>query len=100
MNFPKDEDGQVLEMLYKEGVDFNKVHTVDFFISVPNEEIGQHIQKKLISKGIECELDMDEDLKEWTCYCFIKTKLIYDDIIKIQKNLEAISKPHGGQVDG
>ncbi len=24
MKFPKDEDGQVLNMLYKQGIDFNK----------------------------------------------------------------------------
>ena len=27
MKFPKDEDGQVLNMLYKQGVDFNKTHS-------------------------------------------------------------------------
>lgn len=36
MKFPKDEDGQVLNMLYKQGVDFNKKHIVDFFIAIPD----------------------------------------------------------------
>ena len=26
MRFPKDEDGQTLELLYKNGIDFNKKH--------------------------------------------------------------------------
>lgn len=34
MKFPK--DGQVLNMLYKQGVDFNKKHIVDFFIAIPD----------------------------------------------------------------
>ncbi|MRU03843.1 ribonuclease E inhibitor RraB, partial [Bacillus anthracis] len=35
MKFPKDEDGQVLNMLYKQVIDFNKKHIMDFFIAIP-----------------------------------------------------------------
>ncbi len=41
MKFPKDEDGQVLNMLYKQGVDFNKKHIVDFFIAIPDQDNGE-----------------------------------------------------------
>ena len=34
--FPNDEDGQVLKMLYKEGVDFKELQNVDFFVAVPD----------------------------------------------------------------
>ncbi|EAO53031.1 hypothetical protein RBTH_09228 [Bacillus thuringiensis serovar israelensis ATCC 35646] len=38
MKFLKYEDGQVLNMLYKQGIDFNKTHIVDFFIVIPDQD--------------------------------------------------------------
>lgn len=43
MKFPKDEDGQVLNMLYKQGIDFNKKYIADFFIAIPDQGNGGKI---------------------------------------------------------
>lgn len=43
--FPNDEDGQVLKMLYKKGVDFNEAQDVEFFISVPDKQSGEAVLK-------------------------------------------------------
>jgi hypothetical protein len=98
--FPKDEDGQVLKMLYKEGADFKKPQNIDFFIAVPDKMSGESILKALRDEGINCELEQDDESEEWTCYCFIKMLLVYEDIIDIQKLLDEKSKPHGGYSDG
>jgi hypothetical protein len=98
--FPNDEDGQVLKMLYKQGVDFNKTQDVDFFIAVPDKKSGEAVLNSLRDDGFICELEQDDETEEWTCYCFIKMLLNYEDISDIQKRLNGLSKPYGGQTDG
>jgi hypothetical protein len=98
--FPKDEDGQVLKMLYKKGVDFNKPQDVDFFVAVPDKMSGDTVLKILSDNGFNCELEQDDESKEWTCYCIKKMLLKYEAIIDIQKRLDELSKPYGGYSDG
>ncbi|MGG3235827.1 ribonuclease E inhibitor RraB [Priestia flexa] len=98
--FPKDEDGQVLQMLYKSGVDFTKPHEVDFYITVPNQTDGHDFLKVLKKEGLECFLDYDEETNDWTCCCFKKMYLRYEDIINIQTKINELGKPYNAYVDG
>lgn len=98
--FPKDEDGQVLKMLYKEGVDFNKSQNVDFFVAIPDKKSGEAVLKALSDDGFNCELEEDDETKDWTCYCFVNMLLVHKDIVNIQKRLDEISQPYDGYSDG
>jgi hypothetical protein len=98
--FPNDEDGQVLKMLYKQGVDFNDPQDVEFFIAVPDKQSGEAVLKALSDDGLNCELEQDDETEEWTCYCLKKMLLNYEEIIDIQKRLDGLSIPYGGQTDG
>jgi hypothetical protein len=98
--FPNDEDGQVLKMLYKEGIDFKKPQNVDFFVAIPDKRSGEAVLKVLRNAGFNCELEQDNETEEWTCYCFVKILLNYQDIIDIQKQLDELSKPYDGYSDG
>ena len=98
--FPKDEDGQVLKMLYKDGVDFKQHQNVDFFVAVPDKESCESVLKALSDNGFNCELEQDEDTEEYTCYCFVKMLLNHEDIVNIQKQLDELSKPYDGYTDG
>lgn len=98
--FPKDEDGQVLKMLYKQGVDFKEPQNLDFMVAVPDQKSGEVVLETLRSDGFTCELEQDEEMEEWTCYCFITMLLKYEEIIAIQKRLDALCKPYGGYTEG
>ncbi|MCP1094503.1 ribonuclease E inhibitor RraB [Bacillaceae bacterium OS4b] len=98
--FPNDEDGQVLKMLYKQGVDFKESQDVDFFVAVPDKKSGESVLNALRDAGLNCELEKDDETEDWTCYCFIKMFLNYEDIIDIQKRIDKLSKPYDGYTDG
>ncbi|MGD6968588.1 ribonuclease E inhibitor RraB [Rossellomorea vietnamensis] len=98
--FPNDEDGQVLKMLYKQGVDFNKPQSVDFFIGIPDSESGNALLTALRNDGFSCELEQDEETKEWTLYCYVEMLLIHEDIVNVQRRLDELSDPFGGYTDG
>ncbi|MBX9955748.1 ribonuclease E inhibitor RraB [Peribacillus simplex] len=92
--FPNDEDGQVLKMLYKQGVDFNEPQDAEFFIAVPDKHSGEAVLKSFKDDRLICELEQDDETEEWTCYC------LNEEIIDIQKRLDGLSIPYGGQTEG
>jgi hypothetical protein len=100
MKFPNDADGQALQSLYKDGVNFKKPQSVEFFVAVPNEATGEKLSRVLKEAGFNCFLEQDDETDEWAC-CTSKRRLLnYNEIVKIQNELNNISKPHGGYSDG
>ncbi|MDE5055329.1 ribonuclease E inhibitor RraB [Niallia taxi] len=99
MHFPKDEDGEVLKELFKHGLDFNQVHTVDFFVSVPDKKSGELISKIANKDGFITSVELDDN-GEWTCFCSKDLLINYEIIIKIQEYLGKISLPYKGFTDG
>ncbi|QNG60278.1 ribonuclease E inhibitor RraB [Metabacillus idriensis] len=100
MNFPKDEDGKVLNMLYKEGLNFKKPHMIDFYVAVPDQKNGEAILKALSDKGYKFMMEYDDDVEEWTCFGSVKMHLKHNEIVGMQKKLDEICKPLGGYADG
>lgn len=87
-------------MLYKNGVNFKERQNVDFFVAVPDAESGKKILEALSNEGFGCELEQDDESREWTCFCYISMYLKYESIIEIQQKLNELSKPFGGYSDG
>ena len=100
MKFPNDADGDALRSLYKDGVNFNKPQSVEFFVAVPDKTIGEKLSQVLKGEGFNCFLDQDDETEEWACCCSKRMLLNYNELIKIQNNLNNLSKPHGGYSDG
>ncbi|WP_203289031.1 ribonuclease E inhibitor RraB [Metabacillus indicus] len=100
MKFPKDEDGKILSMLYREGLNFKKPHNVDFYVAVPDEKNGEAMIKALADNGYKFMMEYDDDVEEWTCFGSVKMHLKHNEITAVQKKLDAIVKPLGGYADG
>ncbi|WP_445493238.1 ribonuclease E inhibitor RraB [Niallia sp. 03133] len=99
MKFPNDEDGQVLNELYKYGLDFNSKHKVDFFIVIPDKLVGEKISKLVSKEDFEILISMDED-GGWSCCCQKTIYLTYENVVNIQEYLDEVSSPFGGILDG
>ncbi|WP_244440898.1 ribonuclease E inhibitor RraB [Neobacillus jeddahensis] len=100
MKFPNDADGNALLGLYKEGINFKKPQSVEFFVAVPDQSTGKKLTEVLKGAGFNCFLEQDDETDEWACSCSKRMLLNYNEIIKIQNQLNSLSKPHGGFSDG
>jgi regulator of RNase E activity RraB len=100
MKFPNDVDGQALQSLYKDGLNFKKPQSVEFFVAVPDRATGEKVSQVLKEEGFNCFLEQDEDTDEWACCCSKKMLLNYNELVKMQKELTALAQPHGGYSDG
>ena len=99
-SIPNDEDGISLLNLREHGSDLSKPMEIDFFVAVPNPEVGELIKPLIEKLGFKCSLEQDEETSDWTLYCFIFVVPAYSTIIDIQKRLNEVSNPHGAKSDG
>jgi hypothetical protein len=100
MKFPNDADGDALQSLYKDGVNFKKQQSVEFFVAVPDKVTGEKLSQVLKLEGFNCFLEQDDETEEWACCCSKRMLLNYNELINIQNKLNNLSKSHGGYSDG
>lgn len=114
--YPDDADGAVLQELESHGVDMTQPLTIEFAIAAPDESSANSIAIALSATGYEPEIAYDEgepdedgeidpeDEEEfgpsWSVYVSIEMVPTYDDIVRIQEELDALAQQHGGNADG
>ena len=113
-NYPDDEDGQVLAHLEAEGVNMPQPLQIDFAVAAPNEAAAMAIGKALTEAGYEVEVSFEEGepMEEdevppedelgpaWTVYALMTMVPKYEEIMRIQADLDRLATPHGGKSDG
>lgn len=113
--FPNDEDGNALRSLKEEGLDLSKEVEIEFAVDSPDEASSKEIAAAMTFKGFPTKIVYDEgELEEgeeitpeseefapsWTVYSNIRMVPEHGEIIRIQEELDEISKPFGGKSDG
>lgn len=100
---PSDElpdTGDALRSLRDSGSDLSEPMDIDFFVAVPNENAGLEIAREVDKIGYDVSLEKDDETGDWTCYC--KRRLIpyYPEVVRMEEELDALAKVHGGRADG
>ena len=112
--YPDDADGAVLSDLAAQGIDMSQPLLIEFPIVVPDEATATQVNEALAAAGYETQIEYDEgepdfdpevdDPEEfgpmWTVFANIQMVTEYNEIIRIQTDLNRISKPLGGKSDG
>ena len=113
--FPDDADGAVLAELASHGIDLSQPLLIEFPVAVADEATAAIVSKALAEEGYDYEVEYDEgepnadgiidpDDEEygstWTVYASVRMIPEYDEIIRIQEDLDRIARPLGGFSDG
>lgn len=115
-SFPNDPDGEVLAMLADSGVDLSQPLAIEFHVAAEDEESAKAIEQTLQAAGFDTEICFDdgdfgveegvEDDEEldvgptWTVYVFKEMIPDHSELVRVQKDLDALAEPHGGFADG
>lgn len=114
-NYPQDDDGEVLAQLEEMGVDMTQPLSLEFMIAADGDDSAEAIRQALQKKGYDARIEHDEgepdedgnidpDDEEfgpsWTVYVNRQMVPKYEEIVRIQKDLDAIAEPLGGYADG
>ena len=108
--FP-DDDGAVLSDLAAQGVDMSLPMLIEFAVDAPAHAIERAMQERGYDTEIyydEGEPDEDGNIDpddeefgpSWTVYANVRMIPEYDEIIRIQNELDEITGPFGGCSDG
>ncbi|TWU23131.1 hypothetical protein Pla52o_26660 [Novipirellula galeiformis] len=116
ITYPEDADGAVLANLQSLGVDMSAPLLIEFAVDAPDEATAHAIEKVLVAQKYDTEVyydsgepdDDDDELEDgdeefgpsWTVYANVTMVPLYDEIIRIQAELDQLAKPHGGRGDG
>lgn len=117
-NYPDDADGAVLADLAARGVDMSSPLLIEFAVAAPDEDSANAVAKALRAAGYDTEVcfddgEIDEDDEgdeldpddeafgpSWTVFANVSMIPEYDELMRIQADLDRLAGPHGGQVDG
>lgn len=99
MTWPNDADGNVFRSLEEDGFDFSKDHMVDFNIDFeswpPSTEAINLLKEKY--QNIEV-IEPDEEFDGYI-EIQIPTKLSYEFVVKVQKEVTALMKKYGARCE-
>ena len=99
-SLPNDADGDALRRLIAHGSNLTQPMLIDFAVAVPDANIGYLVAEKVAEIGFKPEISHNDETDHWSCYCSKLMLPKYDDIIAIQNQLDALSRPIGGKSDG
>ena len=112
--YPDDADGAVLADLAAMGVDMTRPLLIEFPVAVPDEASANSTATAMTEAGYDPHVEYDEgepdfdpevdDADEfgpaWTVYANVRMIPEYDEIVRIQAELDQIARPFGGKSDG
>lgn len=87
MHIDEDETYYGLKEIEKNGSNLEEPLTLDFFISVPTEEIGKLVIKQISKEKInftKMTVEKDHNYDNWTCYCSITMIPKLKDVLNIE----------------
>lgn len=111
VSYPDDDDGAVLARLAAHGIDMTLPLLIEFPVEAPDEESANKTLSAMSKAGYDSEIEhdpgepdddgeIDPDDEEfgpsWTIYTRICMVPAYDEIVRIQSELDRIAQPFGG----
>lgn len=100
IKLPNDDTGRALHNVQLDGSDLTKPMEMDFFVAVPSKEAGEKVAIEVEKHGFNVSLEQDDEFKEWTCYCSSTLIPEYNEVVRIERELDTIAKKYGGYSDG
>jgi hypothetical protein len=97
---PNDADGDAMRRVIASGANLSRPMKIDFQVAAPSEEAARRVAVTASEKGFAVQCYVDKEGGKWTCECSQTMLLIYRDMLRIQKELNLLSRPFGGYADG
>lgn len=113
--YPDDADGHVLTDMANYGIDMTQPLMLEFPIAAIDEEAAKAILTTVTALGYEAEVEFDDGEPEepigesepeeaaepsWNVYVTRTMVPDYDEILRIQDELDELAEPLGGYSDG
>lgn len=113
--YPDDADGAALADLAEHGVDMSQPLLIEFPVAVPDEASANKTRMAMTRAGYDSHIEydagepdddgeIDPDDEEygpsWTVFANVNMVPEYNEIIRIQAELDRLAQPFGGNSEG
>jgi hypothetical protein len=89
-----------LDRMQSNGAALSTALKIDFHVFAPSEQTGQAIAIEAEALGFKTKLVEDDSPDSWTVWCTREIVPSEPLITKIEADLDAVARPHGGYIDG
>lgn len=102
MQFPDDDNGQLLAEIAAAGIDLNKMHQVDFFILFEQEADAEKFAKEIVSDALvqKAELEKCKDTGVWEVITQAQMVPEHTLLGQAEQYIESIANSFNGYGDG
>jgi hypothetical protein len=102
VNFPDDENGNVLRGMYEDGDDMSQPRDIDFTVVLPNSDAVQDFGSRFYNLGLQVKSKKIGTVPElpWDVSVTVNMLPSYEEITAFEQKLEQVAKPLGGRNDG
>tara|TARA_B100001057_G_scaffold32216_1_gene29251 strand:- start:1955 stop:2329 length:375 start_codon:yes stop_codon:yes gene_type:complete len=102
MQFPDDDNGQLLAEIAAAGVDLSKMHQIDFFILFEQQAYAEKFAKEIISDALvqSANVEKCKDTGVWEVITHVQMVPEHTLLGQAEQYLESIANSYNGYGDG
>ena len=100
MNFPGDENGDVLRLLQKKGFDFSTEHIFDYEHIFRTEKSAQEFADEIRKRNLSAQINFQEGVSNWNVTVKVRHELTHAKISQTEAELNDLAVQFGGKKDG
>lgn len=102
IDFPNDENGNVLRGMYEDGDDMSQPRDIDFTVVLTNSDAVQEFGNYFYTLGLQVKAKKNDTVSElqWDVVVTVNMLPTHEGITAFEEKLEKIAAPLGGRNDG
>jgi hypothetical protein len=102
MQFPDDDNGEMLKAMADAGIDLSKALEVDFFLVFDEQRDAESALEALSQSELEGELELvfDDEIAKWELIVAINMVPAYDALVAKETELNTFAAEFDGMTDG
>lgn len=100
LNYPNDADGEALQRVAADGNDMTAAMFIEFPVVLPDESRANQFAELAAARGFQAEIWKHDDGPGYDVVCGQNLIPEYDEIMRIQRELNEWSAPFEGFSDG
>ncbi|MDF0533585.1 ribonuclease E inhibitor RraB [Shewanella yunxiaonensis] len=102
MQFPDDDNGQMLQAMSDSGMDLSQSMAIDFFLVFEEQRDAESALEDLIAAGHsdDVELSFNDEIEKWEVIVSVEMVPDYDAIVAKETELNDFAAEFDGMTDG